>query len=107
MAVITHVVHGHAHAGNALNVRGRAVLFGFDTAYWTPSIWDPMHLLNRAGTGANTRYIGEELATLFLFTAAEVDAALELQEIAAEIAGEHRRHGTYPAETPRSVLAAA
>jgi Ser/Thr protein kinase RdoA (MazF antagonist) len=33
------VVHGDAHAGNALNVGGQAVLFDFDTACWAPSVW--------------------------------------------------------------------
>jgi hypothetical protein len=100
------VVHGDAHAGNALNVGGRAVLFDFDTSCWAPSVWDLTHLLNRAGTGDNTGYTAAELAGLFPFTDAEVTAALELRKVAAEIARVHRNHAT-PSATPGAVRAAA
>lgn len=100
------VVHGDAHAGNALNVGGRAVLFDFDTSCWAPSVWDLTHLLNRAGTGENTGYSAPELAALFPFTAAEVDAALELRKVAAEIAREHRNHAA-PDKAPAPSRVAA
>jgi Ser/Thr protein kinase RdoA (MazF antagonist) len=98
------VVHGDAHAGNALSVDGRAVLFDFDTACWAPSVWDLTHLLNRAGTRANTGYTAKELAGLFLLTAVEVTAALEVRKVAAEIARVHREHAV---QTPVAVRAAA
>lgn len=100
------VVHGDAHAGNALNVAGSAVLFDFDTACWAPSVWDLTHLLNRAGTGANIGYTAQELAALFPFTAAEVDAALKLRRVAASIARVHREHAV-PVSAPAAVRAAA
>ncbi|MET4144214.1 phosphotransferase [Arthrobacter sp. UYCo732] len=100
------VVHGDAHAGNAVNVGGRAVLFDFDTACWAPSVWDLTHLLNRAGVGPNTGYAAAELAALFSFTAAEVAAALELRKIAAGIARIHREHAAQ-AGAPGPVRAAA
>lgn len=100
------VVHGDAHAGNALNVGGRAVLFDWDTACWAPSVWDLTHLLNRAGTGENTGYTAKDLAALFPFTSAEVDAALALRKVAAEIAREHRVHAARAA-TPAPARAAA
>lgn len=100
------VVHGDAHAGNALSVGRKAVLFDFDTACWAPSVWDLTHLLNRAGTGANTGYTAAELACLFPFTADEVHAALELRKIAAEIARAHREHAAL-AGAPVTVRAAA
>lgn len=85
-------VHGDAHAGNALNVDGKAVLFDFDTACWAPSVWDLTHLLNRAGRGGNIGYSAKELAGLFPFTATEVHAAVELRKVAAMIAKAHREH---------------
>jgi hypothetical protein len=100
------VVHGDAHAGNALNVGGRAVLFDFDTSCWAPSVWDLTHLLNRAGTGDNAGYTARELAGLSPFTAAEVTAALELRKVAAEIARTHREYAALTA-TPASVRVAA
>lgn len=87
-------VHGDAHAGNVINTGDRAILFDFDTVCWAPSVWDLSHLLNRAGTGANTGYTAAELTAMFPFTAAEVAAALELRRIAALIAREHRNHLT-------------
>jgi hypothetical protein len=100
------VVHGDAHAGNALNVSGKAVLFDFDTACWAPSVWDLTHLLNRAGFAANTGYTAAELAELFPFTSEEVHAALELRKIAAEIARVHREHAAL-AGAPVTVRTAA
>ncbi|MCU1555278.1 MAG: hypothetical protein JWM13_2764 [Arthrobacter sp.] len=70
------VVHGDAHAGNALLSGGAAVLYDLDTSCWAPSVWDLTHLLNRAGTGANSGYTASELAALFPFTASEITAAL-------------------------------
>jgi hypothetical protein len=99
------VVHGGAHAGNALNVGGKAVLFDFDTACWAPSVWDLTHLLNRAGGSGNTGYTAGELADLFRFTAEEVHAALELRKIAAEIARVHGEHAAL-AGAPVAVRAA-
>lgn len=87
------VIHGDAHAGNAINCGGSAVLFDFDTACMAPSVWDLTHLLNRAGAGENTGYTAPELAGLFNFTAAEVDAALRLRQVAALIAKTHREFG--------------
>jgi hypothetical protein len=84
------VVHGDAHAGNVLNVEGRAVLFDFDTACWAPSVWDLTHLLNRAGTGDNTGYTATELAALFPYTDTEIEAALAVRRVAALVAKEHR-----------------
>jgi len=97
------VVHGDAHAGNALNVGGLAILFDFDTASWAPSVWDLTHLMNTAGQGSNTGYTAKELAGLFDFTADEIGAALELRKVAAGIARLHRQHG---AEAAMAVAAA-
>ena len=84
------VVHGDAHAGNAINIGDKAILFDFDTSCWAPSVWDLTHLLNRAGTDGNTGYTAQELRSLFTFNDAEVDAALALRRTAALVAKAHR-----------------
>jgi hypothetical protein len=56
-------------------------------------------------TGANTGYTAREPVGLFLFTAAEVAAALELRRIAADIVTLHREHAA-PADSPERVFAA-
>jgi hypothetical protein len=84
------VIHGDAHAGNAINTGSSAVLFDFDTACWAPSVWDLTHLLNRAGTGDNTGYTADALRSMFKFTDQEVEAALALRRTAALVAKVHR-----------------
>ena len=80
------LVHGDAHAGNVVNLERRAVLYDLDTACWAPTVWDLTHLLNRAGTAGNTGYTAAGLLRQFDFSSAEVEAALALRRIAAEIA---------------------
>jgi hypothetical protein len=84
------VIHGDAHAGNAINTGSSAVLFDFDTACWAPSVWDLTHLLNRAGTGDDTGYTADALRSMFQFTDQEVEAALALRRTAALVAKVHR-----------------
>lgn len=86
--------------------RGAAVLYDLDTACWAPSVWDLTHLLNRAGTGQNTGYTAAELLDLSPITAVEVEAALELRKVAAEVARAHREYAALAA-TPATVRAAA
>lgn len=83
------VVHGDAHAGNALSVEDQLLLFDFDTGCWAPSVWDLTHLLKRAGDGLNNGYSKEELLSLFSFTRQEVAAAEELRFIASTVAKRH------------------
>lgn len=84
------VIHGDAHAGNAINTGISAVLFDFDTACWAPSVWDLTHLLNRSGTGDDTGYTADALRSMFKFTDQEVEAALALRRTAALVAKVHR-----------------
>jgi hypothetical protein len=86
------VVHGDAHAGNAINTGERAVLFDLDTACWAPSVWDLTHLMNRAGSGPDSGYTASELRALFSFTDNELEAALSLRRTAALVAKIHREH---------------
>lgn len=84
------VIHGDAHAGNAINTGRSAVLFDFDTSCWAPSVWDLTHLLNRAGTGDDIGYTAHALRSMFQFTDQEIEAALALRRTAALVAKVHR-----------------
>lgn len=84
------VVHGDAHGGNAIRQNGAPVLYDFDTASWAPSVWDFMHLLNRAGTPANAGFTKDELRSLIPFDDEEIDAALKLRMTAVEAARLYR-----------------
>lgn len=83
------VVHGDAHAGNALSVQNELLLFDFDTACWAPSVWDLSHLITRAGTGLNAGYAKDELVKLFPFTIEEIEATEALRRIASGVARKH------------------
>lgn len=85
------VVHGDAHAGNALVKDDKAFLFDFDTVCWAPSVWDITHLINRAGKNENIGYSANELLELFDFSETEVKAALKLRKVASKIAKKHNK----------------
>lgn len=84
------VVHGDAHGGNAIRQGGSPILYDFDTASWAPSVWDFMHLLNRAGNAENSGFTKNELLDLIPFDAEEINAALALRLTAVEAAKLYR-----------------
>jgi hypothetical protein len=83
------VIHGDAHAENALHHNNQAMLFDFDTACWGPSVWDLSHLIFRAGTGLNKDYDLKELLSLMGFSPEEVAATHKLRSTASVISQEH------------------
>jgi len=87
------VIHGDAHAENALHHQGQVMLFDFDTACWGPSVWDLSHLIVRAGKGLNTGYDLEALLALTGFSSEEVMATQKLRSTASLISQEH--HARY------------
>jgi len=88
------LVHGDAHALNAMNTGDGVILFDFDTVCWAPSVWDATHLINRAGKEKHASYSVDTLTTLLEVTPREVSAALELRRVAARISVEYSARGT-------------
>lgn len=83
------LVHGDAHAGNALIFNSKALLYDFDTVCWAPSVWDLTHLINRAGQGDNIGYSVDELIKKFEFSNEEIESGLSLRKIASRIAKDY------------------
>lgn len=83
-------IHGDAHAGNAFNIDGEAVLYDFDTSCHGPVAWDLTHLLARAGTGPNSGFTTQDILESFRvgdsLTRDEVDAAVALRDVARTVA---------------------